>query len=272
MTLRINNNQRGIALGPILFIVAIIAILAAVISAGIGGFNSSTSTESAKAMAESLVTLCDDYQRAVQMMTIQNGCDPTALDWTPPSWPTGSTWNSGDFSTGGTNRAGNGQCAFFDPRGGGMVFKQVAVAALASKTTGAYTSGYTNDGGANEDAFAGYPFFMTSICINGLGTCPSGSSLANASLVMYVTYISYPVCQQINKTLSISLDPNSINASPPSQYLYGPFAGIRVRSGTDPGNYVAGGGLSGHAEACGYDWNSNGNNSAYVYYCAIMIR
>ena len=39
------NNQDGIALGPILFIIAILAIIAAAIAAGSGGFRSNTTTE-----------------------------------------------------------------------------------------------------------------------------------------------------------------------------------------------------------------------------------
>ena len=48
MELRTLNNQDGIALGPILFIIAILAILAAAIAAGNGGFNANTTTDSAK--------------------------------------------------------------------------------------------------------------------------------------------------------------------------------------------------------------------------------
>ena len=127
MTTRTLNNQDGIALGPILFIIAILAIIAAAIAAGSGSFTANSNTESAKAMAETIITSCDDYQRAVQIVTMQNGCDPTALDWTPNGggYPTGvTTWNGGDWTYGnGTNRAGNGQCAVFDPRGGGMIYK-----------------------------------------------------------------------------------------------------------------------------------------------------
>lgn len=100
MTTRTLNNQDGIALGPILFIIAILAIIAAAIAAGSGSFTANSNTESAKAMAETIITSCDDYQRAVQIVTMQNGCDPTALDWTPNGggYPTGvTTWNGGDW-------------------------------------------------------------------------------------------------------------------------------------------------------------------------------
>ena len=45
------NTQDGIALGPILFIIAILAVIAAAIAAGAGSFNANTGTESVKATA-----------------------------------------------------------------------------------------------------------------------------------------------------------------------------------------------------------------------------
>jgi hypothetical protein len=121
-------------------------------------------------MAETVITSCDDYTRALQYMVMHNGCDETKLDWTPNGrgWPIGSTWNNADYTGGnGTNQAGNGQCAMFDPRGGNMQFKPLPAAALATPKTGAYTSGpgTQQDGGVNEDAFAGYPVFRGDTCI-----------------------------------------------------------------------------------------------------------
>ena len=51
MTPRTLNNQDGIALGPILFIIAILAIIAAAIAAANGGFTANTTTESDKSKA-----------------------------------------------------------------------------------------------------------------------------------------------------------------------------------------------------------------------------
>ena len=102
MKQRTLNNQDGIALGPILFIIAILAILAAAIAAGSGSFTANTNTESAKAMAETIINSCDDYQRDVQIVMLQNECDATTLDWTPNGggYPTGvTTWNSADCTT-----------------------------------------------------------------------------------------------------------------------------------------------------------------------------
>ncbi len=273
------NIQSGIALGPILFIIAILAVFAAAIAAGSGGFNASTSTESAKAMAQNIVTLCDDYQRAQQRMKMENGCDENHLDWTPPAFPDGATWTNGDYTGGnGTNRAGNGQCAFFDPRGGNLIFKQVPTAALMTTLTGTYATGYTNDGGANEDVFAGYPFFIDTECVNGLGTCPLGTSSANAAILMIIYYLNYATCKQINNILGINVDPNSTFTAF-TRYVYGPWGGSVLRNAGDHFNYVAGGGLSGHpglSAGCASDFNvtTGGyiSNLSYAYFCTVMIR
>ena len=107
MKQRTLNNQHGIALGPILFIIAILAILAAAIAAGSGSFTANTNTESAKAMAEAIVNQCGAYQSAINRM-LANECDETKLDWTPNGggYPTGLTWNTADYTGGnGTNQA-----------------------------------------------------------------------------------------------------------------------------------------------------------------------
>ncbi|MGO9172216.1 MAG: hypothetical protein ACLP7P_09655 [Rhodomicrobium sp.] len=269
LRLRSRNSQLGIALGPILFIIAIIAILAGVIAAGSGGFNANTATESAKAMAEVVVNSCGAYQDALNLM-LHNGCDVTALDYTPSGggWPAGSTWNTADYTSGnGTNQAGNGQCALFDPRGGGMIFKKLPAAALAATTTGAYTSA---DPTGNVDAFAGYPFFMGHTCINNTGTC--GTSTANATLSFYLDYISYPVCQQINKILSITWDPNTDYLVIATSYYWGLFnnqALISNNSNVQAATFMNHPTVS---QGCARDLSSTSGTAAYAFMCPVMIR
>jgi hypothetical protein len=203
------RNRPGIALGPILFIIAILVIIAGAIAVGAGGFHGSTSTESAKSNAETIINTAHSYNDALQLV-LHNGCNEAQLDWTPNGggYPAGATtWTSADYSVNGTGHTGSGQCAMFDPRGGGLIFKKFPSTALASPSTGAYTSQV--DGGINEDAFAGYPVIFGTSCINGLGTCPLGGALGNASILMFVPYVNYAVCQQINKLLNLSLDPQS---------------------------------------------------------------
>lgn len=48
---------RGIAIGPILFVIAILAVLVGAISSGSGGFGSDTSVERARANAAAIVAI-----------------------------------------------------------------------------------------------------------------------------------------------------------------------------------------------------------------------
>ncbi|HEY8126597.1 MAG TPA: hypothetical protein VIF88_14390 [Methylocystis sp.] len=105
MTPRTLNNQDGIALGPILFIIAILAILAAAIAAGAGGFTANTSAEQAKSNAEALVQYADQLKMAVQKVMANNSCSDTQLQ----------------FQGSNPNAPSDGSCNIFDPRGGGIV-------------------------------------------------------------------------------------------------------------------------------------------------------
>jgi uncharacterized membrane protein len=60
------HHQSGIALGTIIFIIAVIALLAAVIAAGSGGFNASSSAENTKLAAETIINYADQVSMAVQ--------------------------------------------------------------------------------------------------------------------------------------------------------------------------------------------------------------
>ena len=98
-----NQNRRlaniaGIALGPILFIIAILAILAAAISAGSGSFNGSTNTEGNKAKASALVQIGDNLKIGMDRLTMENGVNYNG--WTTS--PSNTTSNVDLFSpTGG---------------------------------------------------------------------------------------------------------------------------------------------------------------------------
>jgi hypothetical protein len=269
---QIRGFQRGIAVAPILFVIAILAVLIAAISSGSNGM-SNTSVESARANAAAIIQMCVRYKDATRLLTVSRECAVNRLDFRPPNFPASATWTSGDFTGGnGSNRTGTGRCAYFHPMGGGMNYSPVPSTAMAATTTGAYVSSVFGGAEVEMDAFAGYPFFMSTNCINGTGTCPLGSSSANAAIVVVIPYLNYATCKQINNILGISWDPKSTFIGQSSSYQYGPFHGSNVRSA---GEYVAGGGpvgYSGTSEACAYDYNSNSMNSAYVYMCPLLIR
>ena len=200
------HPQRAIALGPILFIIAVLAVIAAVISSGSGSFNANTNTESEKAMAEVIINSCGAYQDAMNVL-LHNGCDPQAIDWTPAggNFPTGAgTWTNGDYTGGnGTNRAGSGLCAMYDPRGGGMIFKQLPAAALLTTLTGAYVATMGASTAALIDAYAGFPWPTNTYCYKGFGTCPG-----TGAVTMSYYYLTKNVCTQINNILQNNIQSN----------------------------------------------------------------
>ena len=273
MKQRPNNTQRGIALGPILFIIAILAILAAAIAAGSGGFSASTNTESAKAMAEVVVQSCHAFHDAVDIMTMRYGCDPTALDFTPAGFPTGDTaLIGGDFTAGnGTNRSGTGQCALFDPRGGAMTFKPLPSAAMASTTTGAYTTNFSSLA-TSLDALAGYPIFPATSCLSQVGSCSgtftTNSTNANAPLLLSYQYISYNVCKQINNILGLSIDPNSTNSNILPTITY---QGVNLSTNATIVSRAILYSKPSALQGCATDVYSN-SSSAYIFTCALLVR
>ena len=225
-------------------------------------------------MAQVVVTECDDYQRAVQYMIMDNGCDETKIDWTPPAFPIGATFTQGDFTAGnGTNRGGSGQCALYDPRGGNMIFKPIPSAAIDT-SMGLATSG-TNDSGVNEIAFAGLPFFLGSACIYGKGVCapsaPSGSY--NSAVVMTIMYINAATCQQINSILQINRQLSSLDNAF-EVYFYSLFHGYNLTTNgsvsTYSLNYSSQTTTTPIAEGCG---PAHGYNPLiYAFSCPVMIR
>lgn len=67
------ERDAGIAIGPILFIIAILAILAAAIAAGSGSFTSGTSTESNKTKASALIQIGENLKIGMDRLTMGNG-------------------------------------------------------------------------------------------------------------------------------------------------------------------------------------------------------
>ena len=92
------HREAGIAIGPILFIIAILAILAAAIAAGSGSFNAPTATEGAKTKSSALIQVGDNLKMGMDRMTMENG-----VSW--GGWtisPSSTSANSDLFSpTGG---------------------------------------------------------------------------------------------------------------------------------------------------------------------------
>jgi hypothetical protein len=108
MTKRRFRRDAGIALGPILFIIAILAILAAAIAAGSGSFNASTASEGNKTKASAIIQIGDNLKVGMDRLTMENSIAPTT--WVISA---GNTQNSTDL---------------FSPIGGGISPPSIAMA------------------------------------------------------------------------------------------------------------------------------------------------
>lgn len=78
-----NNNNRfsavaGIAIGPILFVVAILAVLVGAIAAGSGGFGSSTADEAARVRASTIIQQAVTIKGAFDRIVV-NGATPAQV-------------------------------------------------------------------------------------------------------------------------------------------------------------------------------------------------
>ena len=115
------ERDAGIALGPILFIIAILAILAAAIAAGSGSFNASTNNEGNKAKASSIVQIGDNLKVGMDRLTMENGV----------------LYNG--WTTSPTNTSNN--VDLFSPAGGGIAPPSIAMAGAPGSDTWFYPQG-----------------------------------------------------------------------------------------------------------------------------------
>ncbi len=278
--LQINS---GIALAPILFVVALLAVLVAALAAGSGGFSTNIGRDNARIMATSLIHTCTNYKLATQRM-VNGSCNPQQLDVNPRFAPGGTSWMNGDFTSGnGTNRNGNGQCAFYHPNGGAIQFQTIAAAAL--DTDSSRTNSLLSDAHYGHPQMAnwfGYPMLSGTHCILNVGDCTAANTSRNAFLTMSITPIEPSVCQAINDQLGNGIIAANHRANINDSAINNMQAGGNLRSGTT--TQTSGGILTPaqltNTEFCGRDnraWNGGPvgmvtSFTAYVYYCTVMLR
>jgi hypothetical protein len=115
------RRDAGIALGPILFIIAILAILAAAIAAGSGSFNASTASEGNKTKAAAIIQIGDALKVGMDRLTMENNVVPA--NWVINA---SSTQNSTDL---------------FSPIGGGISPPSIAMAGNPASDTWLFPQG-----------------------------------------------------------------------------------------------------------------------------------
>lgn len=130
MTLRRLHHQQGIALGPILFIIAVLAVLAAAIAAGSGGFSGSINPDSAKVAASVILQESQQVQSTVQLL-MANGCDETQLNFLASAANGNNTSNIGANPSAPTDH----HCDLFDPRGGNLIYVPIPSSYCVSGAT-----------------------------------------------------------------------------------------------------------------------------------------
>jgi len=117
-----NNNvgrlpaHAGIAIGPILFVVAILAVLVGAIAAGSGGFGSSTKDEAARVRASTLIQ---------QGVTLKAGFDRVVVNGTDPA----------DVVVSETGFTATSAAALYGTAGGGITIQSPPKEAVTTGST-----------------------------------------------------------------------------------------------------------------------------------------
>ena len=168
---RLNPNA-GIAIGPILFIIAILAILAAAIAAGSGSFTSGTTKESATTKSSALIQIGDTLKVGMDRIVMEGQvADPTSVT-TDVTVTTGTT-------------------ALFSPTGGGVSPPSPAMANTPGVDVWYFPTGVVKGigtGGTNYDVLAVLPV-SAGVCAEvnnkttGTATTPSAAALGDFTSV-----------------------------------------------------------------------------------------
>ncbi len=181
-------HEAGIAIGPILFVVAILGILAAAIAAGSGSFTGSSSTESARTKAAALIQIGQNLKvGADRLVGLGYDADTIHID------PTSTTLDNDIFS----------------PSGGGVGVPSVTMANTPATDTWHYTHlAVTNMGTSATELVAFLPIALT-VCdqVNVKANAISTSASNDATLAADVGNVS-------NDPSGGSAWPSKLNAMP----------------------------------------------------------
>ena len=180
-----NTHQRGIAIGPILYIVAILAVLVSAIAAGAGAFNGDISAVSAKAQASAILEYAQEVKFAVDRL-IAKGCTDTQVSFENP-------YVSGYENP---NAPADKSCHVFDVNGGGIIYKDIS--------RDATDKNFTSESEYARVIFSGNERVMQ------VGT------YLGEELMMFYPYIKLDVCLELNKILNVKTS----NDSPPVYNVY----------------------------------------------------
>ncbi len=196
MTAR-KRQQQGIAIGPILFVVAILAVLVAALASGSGGFTASNTTEQDRTTAAAVMVIGNDVRLGLQRV-LGNGCDFSQISFANPL-------SRQDMTN--ANAPADFSCHVYRPEGGGVIPK------VSPAGTGLEQVGYwTITRAIYSEMLVTAGFVGT-----GIGTA--------ANDLVYVTPITrQSLCMEINNQLG---NPNPSGAPPilSHTHSHAPFTG-----------------------------------------------
>ncbi len=184
------TRNLGIAIGPILFVVALLAVLASAIAAGSGSFNNDTTQQSARLHASKIIENMKLVRDAVQKVSA-NGCSFVQVSFE-------NTIASG-YTNANSPLATRPQCHIFHPLGGGINVPIPARDALVETLSGNQCCGgqyaYWAVRHSGVDGAAGTPV--------GSGAWCGGTDPCGAELMVSVPYLRRDVCVEINNQLNV---------------------------------------------------------------------
>ncbi|MFY9288723.1 MAG: hypothetical protein WAO98_09520 [Alphaproteobacteria bacterium] len=162
------NASAGIAIGPILFIIAILAILSAAIAAGSGSFTSGTGQESNRTKASALIQIGENLKIGMDRMMMGNGI------------------SFGSYVINAANTINNND--LFSPTGGGITIPSAAMSNAPGTDVWYYPTGAVPSMGTNNAEQLAVLKIAPGVC-NEINSRVSGvATAAGADLGDFTTY------------------------------------------------------------------------------------
>ena len=225
--------EQGIAIGPVLFVIALLAVLAAAIAAGSGTFTGGTGQETARTQASTFLQYADLIKSAVQRVQIENQCNPAQITF---SNPVSTAWFGVDPYANSSAPA-DGSCSIFSVNGGGVQYH-------------AFPSNWYAI--PPHDNFEDQAYYVG--LVQNVGSGATG-------VMLWIGGITGATCREVNKLLGITSDLSGPGAATATNFFNGDFDQDPMYVQYD---------FAGHPEGCySYDGSPNGD---FNFYSMLLIR
>jgi hypothetical protein len=231
------SSSSGIAIAPILFVIALLAILATAIAAASSTFSSGSGQETARVAASTMLDLCTQHRTAVSRV-MALGCTENQISF------------ENSIVSGYTNGSApsDQHCHIFHPQGGGLVYRPLP-AEYAWRSTGDMSLVYKP--GEMFDRFA---------ADNRIPSLGSDADYAGNELIYAVINIRGDICDQINSQLK-NPDKSTMFAGPNTSHFVGVFQWPYVGTVPFPTS------TSGKMAMC-----TEGYYYVYSFSCVLLVR